>query len=211
MAGTDAVRAAARNELADADWRWAAELATLLVRVDTDDPDARDIKATALRELGHRTENTNWRNWYLSAACELERAYEQLPFSGSGGMASTDVMRAQPVVSVLQRLSVSVDPSVAADVQMTLVLRLADRGEAYALELRRGVLQIHERAIAPADISLALETGTLYLMLRDIAGQLPALLKAGTVLLERGSLEQVQAFVACFDRPARRMPALAAR
>jgi alkyl sulfatase BDS1-like metallo-beta-lactamase superfamily hydrolase len=211
MGGPDAVRAAARAALGDADWRWTAELATLLVRLDTTDSDARHIKALALRELGYRTENTNWRNWYLSAACELEHAYDELPFSGAGGLASTDVMRAQPLASVLQRLCVCVDPVAGAEVHMTLVLRIADRGEAYALELRRGVLQIHEHAAVPADISIALETSSLYTMLRDIAGQLPTQLKAGTILLERGSLDQVMAFVGCFDRPSRRMPALAVR
>jgi alkyl sulfatase BDS1-like metallo-beta-lactamase superfamily hydrolase len=210
MGGADAVRAAARIALGDSDWRWAAELASLLVRLDDMNADARDIKATALRELGYRTENTNWRNWYLSAANELDHHYDELPFSG-GGLASTDVLRAQPLASVLQRLCVCVDPIASADVHMTLVLRLADRGEAYALELRRGVLQIHEHAARQADIGIALETGTLYSMLRDIAGQMPALLKAETILLERGSLGQVMAFVACFDRPSRRMPALATR
>jgi hypothetical protein len=48
-------------------------------------------------------------------------------------------------------------------------------------------------------------------MLRDIAGQLPGLIEAGSVALEHGAPADVQKFCACFDRPSRRMPALAAR
>jgi alkyl sulfatase BDS1-like metallo-beta-lactamase superfamily hydrolase len=211
MGGAETVRGAARDALADGDWRWAAELATQLVRLDVDDSDARGIKATALRELGYRTENTNWRNWYLSAAHELERAYVDAPFAGSASLASMDVLRAQPLRNIFQRFSVCIDPGRCGDTHMTLAFRVTDRGETYALELRRGVLQIHERAPASVDLQLALTADTLYTMLRDIAAQLPAALQNETVKLERGTPEQLVAFFDCFDRPARRMPALATR
>jgi hypothetical protein len=51
----------------------------------------------------------------------------------------------------------------------------------------------------------------LYTMLRDIAGQVPDLLQDGTVVLERGTSDQLRMYIACFDRPSRRLPALAAR
>ncbi|TAL94939.1 MAG: MBL fold metallo-hydrolase [Paraburkholderia sp.] len=212
MGGAAQVREAARAALDDKDWRWAAELATMLVRLDTADDDARGIKAKALRELGFLTVNTNWRNWYLSAARELEHAYDDLPFNGSGGLASSDVLRAQPLCNVFQRFGVAVDPQRCADVHMSLTLRLTDRDdEAYSLELRRGVLQVHCFALASTDVQLALASGALRGMLRD----LPAMLAAGVgnkeVTLERGSLAQLQAFFACFDQPSRRMPVLAAR
>ena len=211
MGGAEQVRAAARIALGDRDWRWAAELATLLVRLDVEDADARSIKATALRELGYLTVNTNWRNWYLSAARELERAYEALPFAGSASLASSDVLRAQPLRNVFQRLSVCIDPARCADLHVTLVFRMTDRKESYALELRRGILQVHEQAPAAAQLQLALDTKTLYDLLRDIATRVPAGLESGTVALEHGTREQLSAFFNSFDQPARRMPALAGR
>jgi alkyl sulfatase BDS1-like metallo-beta-lactamase superfamily hydrolase len=211
MGGAAAVRAAALVALDDSDWRWAAELATLLVHLDVNDADARTLKARALRELGYCTVNTNWRNWYLSAARELEHAYDDLPFAGSGGLASADVLRAQPLRNVFQRFSVNIDPARCANVHMTLAFRMTDCNETYALELRRGVLQVHERTPVSIDVQLALETSTLYGMLRDMATQLPNCIENGTVVLERGTAEQLRSFFACFDRPTRRMPALAAR
>jgi alkyl sulfatase BDS1-like metallo-beta-lactamase superfamily hydrolase len=211
MNGVEAVRVAARSALKESDWRWAAELATLLVRLDTSDNDARNIKATALRELGYRTENTNWRNWYLTAANELEHAYDDVPFAGGGGLASMDVMRAQPLGNALQRLCVCIDPFLSADVHMSVVLRLTDRDASFTLELRRGVLQVHETALPLAGIQLALGTAAFYSMLRDVAGQVPTLLNEGKITLERGTLDQVRVYFGCFDRPSRRLPALSAR
>jgi alkyl sulfatase BDS1-like metallo-beta-lactamase superfamily hydrolase len=146
MGGSEQVRIAARIALGEGDWRWAAELATLLVGLNNEDADARSIKATALRELGYLTENTNWRNWYLTAARELERAYEALPFAGSSSLASGDVLRAQPLRNVFQRFSVCIDPARCADLHVTLAFRITDRQETYVLELRRGILQVHEHA-----------------------------------------------------------------
>ncbi|OAJ59825.1 hypothetical protein A6V36_26000 [Paraburkholderia ginsengiterrae] len=211
MGGTGVVQKAAQVALDQEDWRWAAELATLLVRLDVDDAAARGIKATALRELGYRTVNTNWRNWYLSAARELERDYDDLPFRGIAALASQDVLRAQPLRNLFQGFSMRVDPVRCANVQMTLTFRISDRDEAYGLELRRGVLRIHERQPETTDIQLALDAATLYSLLGDMANQLPANLANGSVTLERGTLVQLRAFFDCFDRPPQRMPALAAR
>jgi len=122
-----------------------------------------------------------------------------------------DVMRAQPLGNVLQRLCVSVDPEQSADVHMILTLWLTDRDAMFALELRKGVLQVHERPWPNAHLQLALDTATLYTMLRDIAGQVPELLQEGTIMLERGTVDQLRTFIGCFDRPQRRLPALAAR
>jgi alkyl sulfatase BDS1-like metallo-beta-lactamase superfamily hydrolase len=108
-------------------------------------------------------------------------------------------------------LSVCIDPARCADLHVTLVFRMTDRKESYALELRRGILQVHEHAPAAAQLQLALDTKTLYDLLRDIATRVPAGLESGTVALEHGTREQLSAFFNSFDQPARRMPALAGR
>lgn len=211
MGGGERVRAEARRALEESDFRWAAELATLLVRLDTGDDDARRLKASALRELGYRTENINWRNWYLTAANELERAYDQIPFVGARSMASPDILRAQPLVNLFQRFCVAVDPQRSLHLHTTLAFRLTDREETYALELRRGVVQIHRELRSAPQLQLAMTTPTLYSILADVAGQLEAGIQSGSIALERGDPEQLRGFFTCFDRPAQRMPALAAR
>jgi alkyl sulfatase BDS1-like metallo-beta-lactamase superfamily hydrolase len=211
MGGALAVRETAQAALNDGDWRWTVELAALLVRIDGADETARRIKATALRELGYRTENTNWRNWYLSAANELEHAYENLPFRGAAAFASPDILRAQPLRNLFHAFSVRIDPTRCAATHMTLVFRIADREESYALEVRRGVLQVHESAHVAGDVQLALDAGTLYALLGDVATRLPEALADGSAVLEGGTPAQLSAFFDCFERPTGRMPVLAAR
>jgi alkyl sulfatase BDS1-like metallo-beta-lactamase superfamily hydrolase len=211
MGGRDKVLHEARGALNAGEWKWAAELGAWLVRMNPNDKDARALKAEALRELGYRTDNTNWRNWYLTAARELEHAFDDLPFSRGVAFASLDVLRAQPLCNVFARLGVLVDPQRSAHMHVTLAFRLTDRDETYALELRRGVVQVHGSAPESTHLQLALSTETLYASLRDFTERLPALTEAGAIRLERGCVADLRAFVACFDAPMQRMPALAAR
>lgn len=60
-----------------AKYQWAAELATLLIRVDLQNYTARKIKADAFRQLATTVTNPNWRNWYITAADEL--CFKSLP------------------------------------------------------------------------------------------------------------------------------------
>lgn len=72
MGGKEKVMVAARKAAEAGDYQWAAELATHAIRVDLNDMGPRDFKAEMLRELGYAETNNNWRNWYLTAAQELD-------------------------------------------------------------------------------------------------------------------------------------------
>ncbi len=72
MGGRDRVYAAAEQYFSDGDAQFAAELVTLLIRIDSRDQPARNLKAAAFRQLGYAEINTTWRSWYLTAALELE-------------------------------------------------------------------------------------------------------------------------------------------
>src|SRR6185437_2667411 len=70
MGGRDRVLVEARKAYDANDDRFAAELATLLVRVDVKDMDARHLKAAAFRRLEYAQMNASWRNYYLVSAME---------------------------------------------------------------------------------------------------------------------------------------------
>lgn len=71
LIGKDKMEKAAADALTQGQYQWAAELATLLIRADHENFNARKIKAKAFRQLAITVTNPNWRNWYLSAAVEL--------------------------------------------------------------------------------------------------------------------------------------------
>ena len=79
MGGRGRVIEVAENALSDDDPQWAAELATLLIRIDRDDAAARRIKAASFRKQGYAQINAIWRNWYLSGARELDTPVAAAP------------------------------------------------------------------------------------------------------------------------------------
>ena len=183
------------------------------LRIDPTDTQARQHKARALRRLGLASLNTNWRHWYLSAALELEGHLDKVPFKGNG-LAVRDIWRAIDPVHLLRNLAVRVQPERCWDLHTSLTLDFPDRALSVVLELRRGVLQIARREQAgarPAGLCLRIAWAS---WLRQMAlgwPDLTAQLASGEALLTEGEPEQLQAFLACFEPPAERMPSLAVR
>ena len=108
MGGAERVYSEGRSALAAGDARWAAELASYLVRIDTGDAAAKQLKADALRVQGFASDNINWRNWMLTAARELEGKYDDLPYRGGAGFAAADILASLPLENLLQFLAVRV-------------------------------------------------------------------------------------------------------
>jgi uncharacterized sulfatase len=71
--GEAAVLEAGRAALAAGDFQWAAELADYVLAGDNDHAEGRELKASALAELGERQISANARNYYLSTAQALRQ------------------------------------------------------------------------------------------------------------------------------------------
>ncbi|PYQ29946.1 MAG: hypothetical protein DMF56_09475 [Acidobacteria bacterium] len=82
LIGKDKLLQEAQHALAQQQYQWAAELATILIRVDHEDMPARQVKANAFRQLATQVTNPNWRNWYITSA-------EELCFQPAGGPGCT--------------------------------------------------------------------------------------------------------------------------
>ncbi len=194
--------------------RWIAELAGQLLRIDPTDPQARQAKARALRQLGLATLNTNWRHWYLSSALELEGRFENLPFKGNS-LAVRDIWMAVDPLQLLRNLAVRLQAEQCLEMHTSLTLDFSDRPLCVVLELRRGVLQIstHEDAAPLATPGVRLRTPWASWQRQMALGwpDLAAQLASGEMQLSEGSAEELQAFIACFEKPGERMPHLAWR
>jgi alkyl sulfatase BDS1-like metallo-beta-lactamase superfamily hydrolase len=104
MGGPTELLKTAQQAMADQKYQWAAELATLLIRVNHQDTAARLVKANAFRQLAQTVTNPNWRNWYITAAWELCRQTSPpngpcIPFPSPaipGGLTSPDIVAGLP-------------------------------------------------------------------------------------------------------------------
>ncbi|HXI90850.1 MAG TPA: alkyl sulfatase dimerization domain-containing protein, partial [Blastocatellia bacterium] len=134
MGGHDRVLESALRACDKGDYQWAAELLTYLIRVNKDDAQARSLKAKALRGLAYKTENTNWRDWYVSSARELERSLNSIvTLAATSSLAAPDILKQLPVSKLLEGMTVRLDPLKAADVHLTVGFRFTDTGRGYAL------------------------------------------------------------------------------
>ncbi len=210
MGGRDAVVGAARKAFDKGDHQWCAELLTHVIRVDSSDQEARKLKADALRQLAYKTENTNWRNWYISSARELDGTLnKQVALATLSSLAAPDIVRALPISKFFEAMTVRLDPVKSADAHITVAFRIAGTNEAYAVEVRRGVAQIHETMPPKADVTLSV---TMNAIQRIVARQTNFIdaLRAGEIKAE-GAVAALPRFYGFFDQPASEAPPLTAR
>jgi alkyl sulfatase BDS1-like metallo-beta-lactamase superfamily hydrolase len=210
MGGRDAVLKAAQQAFDAGDQQWAAELLTHLIRVNKDDAAARKLKADCLRQLAYKTQNSNWRNWYITSARELDGALNKaLSAAMMSALAAPDILKALPVSKFFEGMTVRLDPVKSAEAHLTVAFRFTDLGQTYAVEVRRGVAQVHETAPARADVTLSL---TLAVLQRILARQttMVAAFQAGEVKAE-GKVAELARFYGFFEQLSSEPPPLTAR
>lgn len=136
MGGADAVLERARASFDEGDYRWVAEVVNKVVFADPENQTARWLQADALEQLGYQTENTTWRNAYLTGAQELRQGVT--PTRG-GGVAS-DLLQALTPSQFFDLLAVRLNTPKVAGRTLRLNWLLSGPDESYALTVRNGVL-----------------------------------------------------------------------
>lgn len=202
MGGRDKVLLAAGEAYLKGDYQWAAELSSYAIRMDHDDQLARDIKARAFRKLGYASMNINWRNWYLMSAMELEGKFDgeqirQRTAEMRKVLLSPDMVRNFTPQIFLQNWVTRVDPDKANDVHLTLGFEFPDIGEQWALEVRRGVAQLHRGIPQGTSLKLTMDKRFMETLLTGEGGLLKGAL-LGDVQVD-GSLLDIKTFLGCFD------------
>ena len=202
MGGREKVLLAAGEAYLKGDYQWAAELSGYAIRVDNEDALARDIKARSLRKLGYASMNINWRNWYLSSAMELEGKFDGDDVREQaqvlrGVFLSPQMVKNFTPQAFLGNWVTRIDPEKAGDVQMTLGFDFPDVGEQWALEVRRGVAQLHRGIPEGTSLRLTMNKSFMDTLLTGEGGLVKGAL-LGDVKVD-GSLLDIKTFLGCFD------------
>lgn len=202
MGGREKLLLEAGNAYLKGDYQWAAELAGYAIRVDHDDQLARDIKARSFRKLGYASMNINWRNWYLMSAMELEGKLDgdeisQRSIEMRKVFLSPDMVRSFTPQSFLQNWVTRIDPEKAGDLEMTLGFSFPDVGEQWALEVRRGVAQLHKGIPEGTELRLSMDKSFMDTLLTGEGGLVKGAL-LGDVKAD-GNLLDIRRFLSCFD------------
>lgn len=192
--GAGRINSAAEQALRENQDEWAAELTTQVIRAyaDVEHPDkrgpdvfetARQIKAQAFLKLA-ATEtygmNPNWRNWYITAAHELQGL--PLPGNITGGLVSPGVVGALPAGAWVNSLTMRLRAEITAKNRVEKSLGFwfpagEDKGNqgfgpvGYVLNIRGGIAELIEDTrsgeklskadVEKADLAIAIYKGAL--------------------------------------------------
>ncbi len=199
MGGRERVLKEAQGAMDAGDPQWAAELATYLIRMNREDHDARAVKAAAFRKLGLAQKNTNWRNWYLASAHELDGS---LDLNGVLQRARTnfgapETIAALPARVWVEGLETRLETEKTTDVDKTMAFWFPDTKEEYSLEVRRGVAQFSDRP-GRSDVAIEMEKKTLDQILIGRLSIVRAL-NSGQMKIGKGTRADVLAFFGYFE------------
>jgi alkyl sulfatase BDS1-like metallo-beta-lactamase superfamily hydrolase len=136
MGGAAKVKAMAKEAAGKGDYAWAASLLNHAVMADDGDKEAKTLLAAAYTQMGYQTENSLWRNIYLTGADELRGGVRKLPTS----MTPMDMLAALDSQMIFDVLSVRLNPDKAKDAKLKIVFAFPERGERFLVEVRNGVL-----------------------------------------------------------------------
>ncbi len=197
MGGRDRVVQEAKTVAGQGDHQWSAELLRHVVRVDPDDFEARGLKAEELRQIGYRTPNSNWRNWYLTAARELDGTID---YSLAIDINAPDQIGALPAAALLEGLRFRIDPNKAEGTTASAGFVVTDTDESIGLTIRNGVVETN--TTIPNDADFVAELPKLVVMgmlFEDSTAVLTKALDSGSGKLTRGSLDDATRFFEYFD------------
>lgn len=196
VGGKNKMMAFAQQAYDEGDFQWAAELATHAVRVDLNDMQPRLLKAKALRELGYRETNNNWRNWYLTSAQELDGTID---YSKKINLQAPDLMAEFEPSQLVAGLRFNLNAERSSDKHFTVAFTFTDYDETHAIEIRRSVAQFHQHFDQDAKATVKLSKAAFLGLLVGKVDFATAVEK-GFINIS-GDAKTVPEFFGLFDKP----------
>ena len=158
MGGADNILSKAKDDFAQGNYRWVAQVVSKVVFADPANKAARDLEADALEQMGYQAESGPWRNFYLTGAQELRNGVLK---GATPNTASPDTVRAMTPDMFFDYMAVHLNGLKAANAKALLNFDFGNEGH-YKLELENGVLNHTANAQAKeADATIALSRDTL--------------------------------------------------
>ncbi|RKF17432.1 MBL fold metallo-hydrolase [Alginatibacterium sediminis] len=197
VGGRDEMLRIAQQAFDKGDFQWSAELTTHIIRLDLEDMGPRLLKARALRELGYRETNNNWRNWYLTSAKELDGTID---YSKKINLQAPDLMAEFEPSQLVAGMRFGLNAQRSQDQHFTVAFAFEDSDETHALEIRRSVAQFHENFDGEPKATVHL-TKPIFLGLLVGKVDFVKAVQDGYIQID-GDVKSVASFFSMFDKPA---------
>lgn len=140
LGDTDVVLEKAKEDFANGEYQWVAQITKELVYADPTNEAARNLCADALEQLGFQAESGTWRNAYLVGAYELREGNSAQKATSSSSGA---VLAEMTLEMVLDYIALRSDAIAAQDDDIAFNLYISDLNESYYVVRQNGVLMYY--------------------------------------------------------------------
>jgi alkyl sulfatase BDS1-like metallo-beta-lactamase superfamily hydrolase len=147
--GAAGLAKAIETAAAERDHAWVLELTSHALRLDANDPVAKQARIAALKALGEAESNPNARHYYLTTMHELAGT---LTIPSRAVTPTPEMLAAMPLSTFFDGLAVNLDVETAGEKVITVRFEFTDVNETWHYLVRRGVSEVlppKEAAFAP--------------------------------------------------------------
>ena len=137
MGGATNVIDKAQADFDKGEFRYAATALNHVVFAEPDNQSAANLLAKTYQQMAYMAESGSWRNFYLTAASELQNGILDLP---SPRTAGPDMVRAVPLDLFFDTMAVKLDSAKAKDKTWRFNFQITDTDEKALLILSNGTL-----------------------------------------------------------------------
>ncbi|MCL2087205.1 MAG: MBL fold metallo-hydrolase [Oscillospiraceae bacterium] len=142
LGDTDKVLELAKRDFDNGEYRWVAEIMSVLVFADPTNMQARYLGADALEQLGYQSEAGTWRATYLTGAQELRNGVSP-EVAERRSRGSGDITRSLEPYMVFEYLGIRLDSNAAQDINLKANINLTG-DKSYLLTVKSGVILYQE-------------------------------------------------------------------
>ncbi|MCY9803800.1 MBL fold metallo-hydrolase [Vibrio scophthalmi] len=153
MGGEEAVLEKAKQDFANGEYRWVAEVMKHAVFANPNNEKAKALLADSYEQLGYQAESGPWRSVYLQGAYELRNG---TPSAGGTNTASPDIIKNMPPEMLFDYLAVRLLPEKAAGKDYTINIDFSDLDEQYTLYIENSVLNHTTKLSDDPDVTITL-------------------------------------------------------
>ena len=144
-------------------WSWALKLTSMLLELDSNNVEAKEVRAAASRALGYRTASANARGFYITEALAMEgklKMGEQSVSLGSMrlllGTPDIETLMTSPLEDSFQYLRYLIDPKKAENIRLKFTVSVNGTSKPRQIEVRNGVIittAVSYKAIEHIDVT----------------------------------------------------------
>ncbi len=186
MGGAGALLARAREAYGQGEYRWVAQVVNHLVFAEPENEEARSLQADALEQLGYRSENATWRNFYLTGAMELRDGVREAAVAGTA--PPLDIVSCLSPEMIFDSMAVHLNGPKVAGKKVAVNVHFTDTGQDYHLSLENSVLNHGEGPLETADVTLSLPRSTLDAIVSGVSDPASAFGAGGVTVEGAGEL-----------------------